>query len=592
VLGSGEEDRIAVAVCVWEEFDKGSGIYYLTTTDWADGTNPAAEPWSAPASDCPAVEPGTHLALIAYEPERAHNAAWGGEYSFERTLSTRLFEPVIPVRIDNRISPKAHPQNYRGLKRQFEDNPRVDRKEVEETMPFMLGGNTYHLPVNAYYFEAGPRADVGGKRNFVNSEHALMFVSNGQVHHHWKPSDLRTTELRHIADRLLVVIDLDDLPIRTRTHLFPPERQGFVDRPDTRRLAQQVIEFLNDWDELVDFDRQVLRKAIAGDRTGRPTINIARQIGRALKFKGGFRFTGANGNGNGSSRKQRTKLAKADLYPDPTTIEGPATIKVEQGQTRFVRYHINATDAFVASGRGQLDVSCDHPDIGEREITVGSLHNGFIRVVVAVSETAVVGDYALTVALTGWQKAAGGIGADLLWPTQVRVIAPVPEDERHQRPFVDQHADSEGGDLVGIVWRRVADFPEEWHAGVPGHVDAVPARELANADESYKELAKLGETKIPTIFLNEDYAPLKNYETARAREGLTERGVDDSRDRYAVGAGLGLLLLDRDLKAKATSDGNPVSPEFELAAKQAAAQSTLVMMPQYDRLAKEAGIAG
>ena len=69
---------------------------------------------------------------------------------------------------------------------------------------------------------------------------------------------------------------------------------------------------------------------------------------------------------------------------------------------------------------------------------------------------------------------------------------------------------------------------------------------------------------------------------------MTERGIDEARDRYAVGAGLGLLLLDRDLQNKKSN--GPIPAEIELVAKQAAAQATLVMMPHYDRLAKEAGL--
>jgi hypothetical protein len=45
-----------------------------------------------------------------------------------------------------------------------------------------------------------------------------------------------------------------------------------------------------------------------------------------------------------------------------------------------------------------------------------------------------------------------------------------------------------------------------------------------------------------------------------------------------------LLVLDRDFKKR-----QAVSPEIELSAKQAAAQSALVMMPAYDRLAREVG---
>jgi len=586
LLDEGQEDRITVAVCQWELFDKGQGLFYLATQPWADGHNLAAEPWSAPAKEMPEFEPGTHLALIGYEPERIHSAAWGGEWAFERILNTRLFDPVVPVHVENRISEKAHPQNYRGLKRQFQENPRKDRKELgPEAMPFRLGGATYHLPVSAYYFEPGPRADVGGKRNFVNPEHALMFTSNGQTHRHWTPLQFRhLTELKHIHDRVLVVIELDELPIADRTRLVSPERQDFVDTDDARRLERSVVEFINDWDELRDFDRDILRQAITGSRNGRPTINIARQIGRALHFKGGFRLNGTNGRNGG--KKRRKKLAKGELYNDPTTIEGAGSLTIEQGMTRMTRFHVNAKDAFLNSGRGTLIIVCDHPEIGEREITIGPLHNGFVRVAIAVPEDAALGDFIIDASITGWQRAAGGQGGDLRWTAKLKVIEPITEEERkrrHREHQGNQNADA-AGELVGLAWKGEDDF-DDWHGGVPGHVDEVEASLLAEEHEDYTELAELGDRKIPTIFLNRDYTPLKRYETARA-EQLTDGGVDRARDRYAVGVGLGLLLLDKEMNRKDV----PVSPEVELAAKQAAAQATLVMMPQYDRLAREAGV--
>jgi hypothetical protein len=94
----------------------------------------------------------------------------------------------------------------------------------------------------------------------------------------------------------------------------------------------------------------------------------------------------------------------------------------------------------------------------------------------------------------------------------------------------------------------------------------------------------LGATPTP---LNSDYGPLKRYEAARSKE-LTETGLDEARERYTIGAGLGLLLLDRDLRARAND--KPLPDEVELTAKQAAAQSALVMMLQYDRLAKASGV--
>lgn len=581
-----DDDRITVAVCQWQEHEKGKGLYYLTTADWAAGENREAEPWSTPASAFVHFPGGTHIALISYEIDSFAFLTHGAERSFERILNTRLYEPVTPARFVNRIPQNEAERSFRGLKRQFEENPRKDRREGTETMPFRINGSTYHLPIAYHYFEAGARDEAGAKRNFVAHDHAVLFTSNGQVHKHWTPLELRTrTELRHIYDRLLVVVELDDLPIKVRTNLFPPDRSDLMDSDDAQRLEAGLVEFLNDPEgELFELDRELLRKAIVGERNGRPTINIARQIGRALRFKGGFSLTGNRGSGG---RKKRKKRPKPDLYPDPTTLEGPGRIEIEQGATRGIRFYINARDEFLASGRGQLVITCDHPDVGEREITVGQLRNGLVRVTITVAEGAQLGNFELVAALRDWQKASGGIGPDLEWRSELAVIEPRAEDKRERRPRKgDEKPESGHGDLVGLAWRGESDF-DDWHSGVPGHVEEVEAKLLAEEAEDYRELEELGDTKIATIFLNRDYAPLKRYEGARAHE-LTSKGLDEARDRYAVGAGLGLLLLDRDLKAK--TNGKPVPEDIELTAKQAAAQSSLVMMTQYDRLAKEAGV--
>jgi hypothetical protein len=213
-----EDDWVMVAACEWIQFEKGMGLHYLTTSGWDEGRNPDAEPWSAPASAFPEFEGGTQVTLVSYGIP-SYSFAARSETSFEWILNTRLFRPVTPVRFTNHIiggTTKAR-KNIRGLKRQFEENPRQDRRERTETLPFMIDGTTYHLPIASYYFEAGARSqDIGSKRSFVAGEHALMFVSNGQAHHHWTPEEMRhKTDLKHIADRLFVVVELDALRSRS-----------------------------------------------------------------------------------------------------------------------------------------------------------------------------------------------------------------------------------------------------------------------------------------------------------------------------------------------------------------------------------------
>ena len=97
----------------------------------------------------------------------------------------------------------------------------------------------------------------------------------------------------------------------------------------------------------------------------------------------------------------------------------------------------------------------------------------------------------------------------------------------------------------------------------------------------------MGDQPIPTIVLNKAYAPYKKYITARAKE-LTEKGTEEASDRYAVGTGLGLLLLHEELKSR--NGSQPLDEEQFLVAKQAVARSVLLMMPSFDALVREAGI--
>lgn len=112
----------------------------------------------------------------------------------------------------------------------------------------------------------------------------------------------------------------------------------------------------------------------------------------------------------------------------------------------------------------------------------------------------------------------------------------------------------------------------------------VPAKDLADKRPEYKDLAKI-DAEIPTIVLNRTYSPLKSYVQARAAE-LTEEGKEQARERYAVGVGVALLVLDQDAR-KADKTGKPLDDATLDAGRQAAARAVLSVMPAYDRLAKE-----
>lgn len=582
-----EEDRIVVAVVRWESQGKGESAYYLTTTDWAEGANPDAEPWSAPAAAFPDFEPGTHLALISYGVEGFHRVRSGDERAFDIVLNTRLYRPVTPVRYTNEIA-RGRNEYLRGLARRLEENPNPERKTDEEVMLFSYAGATYRLPVRYVVF---PAEGNGIRRRFVAKDHALVFTSNGQVHHTWAPAKLQQrTKLNKIHQRVFVEVETDPLPIELRTKLFTPDRSQLLANDVALQLEDQVADFLGEWDRLVEINSELIRDAIRGASSGGSGLDVARKISTAMKLKGfGFGSTGSSGapGGNGGRRRRR----KVETYPDPTALEGPDKVIVEDGKVRRLPYMLNAEDKFFDSGRGRFRFTCDHPDIDvSKHIEVGRLRDGYVRVQLEIPEGAMEGKFELVVRLEDWERAAGSLGPTLEYTTRLDVVDEIAPPKGGSGSSNGSKGAGDGSN-VAVLWQDPDEFGEDWHNAVPGTIEEVAAVDLAESREEYKELAKLGDQEVPTIILNKEYAQFKRYISARAKNLTTDKGVEDAKDRYAVGLGLGLLILKEETAKRAEQSQQPVDEKSELAAKQAVARSVLVMMPAFDDIIKEAGLA-
>jgi hypothetical protein len=578
------EDRISVAVVQWAAQGKGQYASYLTTTDWNGGRNPDASPWSAPASVFPDFAPGTHLALISYGVEGYHRVRSGDERSFDMVLNTRLYRPIAPVRFTNERA-RGKKEYLRGLARRLEDNPSGERQSDEEEMLYTYEGKSYRLPVRYTVFPAG---DKGTRRRFVAKDHALIFTSNGQVHHNWSPARLKQlTKLSKIHERIFVEVETDELPIELRTRLFTPDRSQLLANDPALQLEDQVVDFLVHWDRLNQINADLVREAITGASTGGSALDVSKKISAALKLKG-FGVGGSGGNSRGHGGGGPRQRRKVDTYPDPTTLEGPDRLVVEDGKVRLITYMLNAQDDFLDSGRGTLAFECTHPDISvSSHIVPRRLRDGYVSVQLQIPEGAAEGTYSLSARLKDWYKAAGGIGAPMEYTTKLEVV-----DELNTPKTgggKDKGTQGAGsGPNVAVLWQTPEEFGDGWHNGVPGGVEDIEASELASKEE-YAALASLGSTKIPTVILNKDFAPFKDYVSRRAKE-LTEKGVEDAKDRYAVGVGFGLILLREEEEKRAAKENRASQSDDYLAAKKAVARSVLLMMPAFDALVKEAGL--
>lgn len=588
LLDPDQEDRITVAVVEWQLNTKGSTALYLVDGPWAEPGD-VAEPWSCAAGECPEFEPGTYLALISYRVDGLQRQREGDERSFDVVANTRLYKPVLPVRFTNETARAERSTVLHGLSVRLQNAERHFERG-EEVLPFTHSGRTYSIPIRYTLFEK-PR-EPGGRDRFVARDHAVVFTSNGQVHHHWTPDDVRNkTRLNKVYNRVLVVVETDELPIHLRTSLFTADRNELVRGDAALRLEEHVRGVIEEL--LRDANDALVREGLRAS-SDEPTADIARRISRALTIKG-FALTGGASGGAGATGAGRAgggggRVKQVPLLPDPTMLAGPDEIRAEIGRTRSVTFTVNAVDSFF-DGRGQLSVTCDHPEIKTgREITVGKGLAGRVRVHIAVPDFVDPGTYNLRAVLDGWMRSAGGLGPTLEHTCKIEFVDEIPGSGVGGGKPVTGGIGNNGGPTEGAnVALRWSDHEAEegWNKITVGSIEQIAASMLAESRQEYAELASLGDVRIPTVVLNQEYPHFKRYLESRNQNLAT---LERPRETYAVGVGVSLLILEEKIESLRRSGAKLPSEEVIAEAQHAAARGILAVMPKFDELAREAGL--
>lgn len=129
--------------------------------------------------------------------------------------------------------------------------------------------------------------------------------------------------------------------------------------------------------------------------------------------------------------------------------------------------------------------------------------------------------------------------------------------------------------------------------GTPGALDHAAASRKSRRRKSLFGMSTrhllLWATRLFRRSTSTRTAPLRKYIAARQKDLSSETGPERARNRYAVGVGVGLILLDETTK-KLAEARKPVDDDLLLSAKRAAAQAALSVLPEFDLLAREAGV--
>ena len=554
---------------------------YRVVSPWQhDGDR--ADPLVIPAEVCPDFDCGTRIAVVGFRAEGIGVSRLGDERSLDTIVDTRLFEPPLPIHLTAPALGErgARLTQLRGLSRRFIDNPRSDRTEGSEQLPFGYEGRTYQLPVRFYLFAAS--GDAGTRRRFVARNHAVLLNSNGQVHAHWTPAEFRyRTRLNKLADRILVVLDTDPLPLELRTSLFTADRTDLLRNPHAVRIEDALIAFLNEWDELEEANNEMIRDSIRRSNRDRSTADLSERIAKAAEAR---RWRATSNRNGGRNRRPARPL---ELLDDPTTLRGPQSRRLERGKTHGIYFSLNARDGFVPT-RAQCRATTTHLDIDPNEdLTVGELRKGRLRVLMAVPVDADLTTAVLTLRVEPWLSAQGGLRGALEAETRFEIVD---EYDRPKPPTAEPENGRRASRAMPIatVWTTHENEPD-WGANTPGEAELVQASTFVELGDDYKRYANIDEDGL-LLKLNEEFTPLKAYTSMRARD-IGDEGVSRLKNRYALGLGVYMVVADK-YQRHASGSGHAPNEQSATNSRRAAAQAVLAMLPEFDALIAEAGLDG
>jgi hypothetical protein len=522
---------------------------------------------------------GTHLAVVGFQAEGVGVSRLGDERSIDTVFDTRMFDPPLPTSLTAPVLRERSSRTtlLRGLGPRMASNPRGDRREGHDELPFRFAGRTYRLPIRYFLFPSG---DSGSRRRFVARDHALVLTSNGQTHSHWSPAEFRhRTHLAKLSDRILIVVETDPLPLEMRTTIFTADRTELLRNSEGVRLEDEIVSFLDDWDDLRRANSELIRDAIRKSNVSRSTVAVAERIARIVQLKSQPQLQPA-GRERGQERPKEPKV----LLDDPNEFRGPAIVRLTRGRTGGIHFSLDAYDGFIPS-RTSVTVTTSHLDIDpDTDITVSELRNGRLRVSVAVPADAEVVPATLTVTVNDWLSKQGGLRSALTHRCELQVVDP------QEAAQAARQTPTQGGPgdpaRVAVLWSSHVN-EADWSPTTVGDIDSIEADDLSHLHEGFVDL-RGKHFEVPVLKLNEEFSPLKQYASVRART-VADEGVARAKDRYALGVGVQMFLLDEEVRHRRTN-GEEVSDDLIARMREIAARGVLAVLPDFDAIISEAGL--
>jgi len=572
-LPDGAADRISVAVIRLDDSPLRRLEYFRYLVDGSRTV------FNISAAEYPDFEPGTYVCHVNYHGERLGTQKWEYEESIYAVAETILFSPTLPYQLADRRSGEANtrPADRQGPSTLGGLGGRLKRSKADKildqtnwTRLEVPGVGTIRL--RWWLFEG-----TDARRRRAAKGYVTLFTTNGQVHHSWDQAKLiqLLPDKPRIAKSILIQVDCDDLPLKTRARIFDTFRTQTRQSPEARALEAAVVEELRGDPDLRQHEESLVAQALGSSGGADISPTFLRKLNQAITIKqvGVVRVPA-------DVSDPPPPAVPEDLYEEPTYLTGPEHARVLVGGRTAVFLQANANDGFVPL-RGSIEVTS--PD-GPLPCTFafGDLRRGRMRIGITAHDNTQPGVYPLDFDLT-WIDDHDTVKV-LTWTVKVEVVTELPAKTSSNSN--NKVADSGS---IAFMWARLEEFDQR--IDVAGKLELMSGRILAEKSPSlYKHLKNLD--SVPTIVMNEKFKDWAAY-YEKIVKSKSDETASARKERYGIAVGSAVATiwsaeqrLERAAQ-EAADDGRSIDEhgmtvEQRHRAVTQAARTALVLLPDFD----------
>jgi hypothetical protein len=341
---------------------------------------------------------GTQIKHFGYDLSSYDSPVGPG--SLYGLLNRILFDPVLPVWLDNRI------RNYRRIIKGSRNalNGAVDEGDENRRGPEL----SHHIPM--FFVPIADHGNIGIEywvlqhptsenkvptAAFVNPGKPIVMTLNGQNHAELSRTLVKKeAALPYLAQRLICHVDCNSLTAQAKRALFASTREEARRGLIYNMIEQEVIRVLKSDDELIRLNNEARERGLH-ERDEATTQEMRREVARLLRIHGievaelvgGEVVEGGRNNDRPTHpRPPRPQPQPIDLHEPPTYIrilwdEGePITFYGDQ--RRYLRIETDATSSYHDASNAhasRINVIVSSGDVVLRGTT--SLNGGRMRAI-------------------------------------------------------------------------------------------------------------------------------------------------------------------------------------------------------------------